>query len=65
MNKLVILLASGSALVAVASPAMAQDADPFTGARVGAIVGYDATTAGSSVDNDTTDSDDQSIDGLV
>ena len=65
MNKFVILLASGSALVAVASPAMAQDADPFTGARVGAIVGYDVTKAGSSVDNDTTDSDDQSIDGLL
>ena len=66
MNKFVILLASGSALVAVASPAMAQDAaDPFTGARVGAIVGYDKTKAGSSVDNDTTDSDDQSIDGLL
>ena len=65
MNKFVILLASGSALVAVASPAMAQDADPFTGARVGAIVGYDLTKAGSSVDNDITDSDDQSIDGVM
>ena len=69
MNKLVILLASGSApiamAIAVASPAMAQDADPFTGARVGAIVGYDVTKAGSSVDNDTTNSDDQSIDGVM
>ena len=65
MKKLIMILASGSALVAVASPAMAQDADPFTGARVGAIVGYDVTKAGSTVDNDTTDSDDQSIDGLL
>ena len=65
MNKFVTLLASGSALVAVASPAMAQNADPFTGARVGAIVGYDKTKAGSTVDNDTTKSDDQSIDGLL
>ncbi|MDP3677099.1 MAG: outer membrane beta-barrel protein [Novosphingobium sp.] len=66
MKKLIMILASGSALVAAASPAMAQDAaSTFTGARVGAILGYDATKAGSSVDNDTTDSDDQSIDGLV
>lgn len=66
MNKLVTILASGSVLVAAASPAMAQDAaDPFTGVRVGALVGYDVTKAGSSTDNDTTTSDDQSIDGVL
>jgi len=66
MNKLITILATGSALVAMASPAMAQDtASTFTGLRVGAILGYDVTKAGSSVDNDTTSSDDQSIDGLL
>ena len=66
MNKLITVLASGCALVAIASPAMAQDvASTFTGPRVAAIVGYDVTKAGSSVDNDTTSSDDQSIDGLL
>ena len=50
---------------AVASPALAQEAAPtFTGPRVEAILGYDHTGAGSSVDNDN-DRTDQSIDGLL
>jgi len=50
---------------AVASPALAQEAAPtFTGPRVEAILGYDHTGAGSSVDNDN-DRKDQSIDGLL
>ncbi|APL94427.1 membrane protein [Sphingobium sp. TA15] len=50
---------------AVSSPALAQDVNPtFTGPRVEAILGYDHTGAGSSVDNDN-DRDDQSIDGLL
>ncbi|AEG47955.1 putative outer membrane protein [Sphingobium chlorophenolicum L-1] len=50
---------------AVASPALAQEPNPtFTGPRVEAILGYDRTGAGSSVDNDN-DRDDQSIDGLL
>jgi outer membrane immunogenic protein len=49
----------------VASPALAQDTvSTFTGPRVEAIIGYDHTGAGSSVDNDN-DRDDQSIDGLL
>ncbi|MET0179266.1 MAG: outer membrane beta-barrel protein [Novosphingobium sp.] len=64
MKKLFVILASGSALAA--APALAQDSQStFTGPRVEAIVGYDVAQAGSSVDNDTTDSDDQSIDGLL
>ncbi|AMK22499.1 MULTISPECIES: outer membrane protein [unclassified Sphingobium] len=50
---------------AVASPALAQEAAPtFTGPRVEAILGYDHTGAGSSVDNDN-NRNDQSIDGLL
>ncbi|PJG49091.1 hypothetical protein CAF53_13300 [Sphingobium sp. LB126] len=50
---------------AVASPALAQEPNPtFTGPRVEAILGYDHTGAGSSVDNDN-NRDDQSIDGLL
>jgi outer membrane immunogenic protein len=59
---MVATLLAGSA---VASPALAQDAGTtFTGPRVEAILGYDHTGAGSSVDNDNGD-DDQSIDGLL
>ncbi|UZW53668.1 porin family protein [Sphingobium sp. JS3065] len=50
---------------AVANPALAQEPNStFTGPRVEAILGYDRTGAGSSVDNDN-DRDDQSIDGLL
>lgn len=66
MRNLLTILASGSALAAMASPALAQDGRvPFTGPRVEALVGYDVTKAGSSVDNDTTPSDDQSIEGAA
>jgi len=64
MKKFALILASGAAIVAV--PAFAQEVDStFTGPRVEAIIGYDVTQAGSSVDNDTTQSDDESIDGLL
>lgn len=60
-----IMVATLLAGATVASPALAQDAGPtFTGPRVEAILGYDHTGAGSSVDNDN-DRDDQSIDGLL
>ncbi|WP_176596062.1 MULTISPECIES: outer membrane protein [Sphingobium] len=50
---------------AVASPALAQEPNPtFTGPRVEAILGYDHSGAGSSVDNDN-NRNDQSIDGLL
>lgn len=64
MKKIALFLASGVAIAA--SPALAQEVDStFTGPRVEAIIGYDVTQAGSSVDNDTTQSDDESIDGLL
>lgn len=64
MKKIALFLASGAILAA--SPAFAQEVDStFTGPRVEGIIGYDVTKAGSSVDNDTTQSDDESIDGLL
>jgi outer membrane immunogenic protein len=63
MKKTLILVASGAALASV--PAMAQDRSTFTGPRVEAVVGYDVSKAGSSVDDDANVENDQSIDGFV
>ncbi|MBB3940935.1 outer membrane immunogenic protein [Novosphingobium fluoreni] len=64
MKKVLACLATGTALLSV--PAMAQTAEgSFTGPRVEAIVGYDITKAGSDVDDDFNDRNDQSIDGLL
>jgi len=64
MKKILVCLATGSALVSV--PALAQQADSsFTGPRVEAILGYDISKAGSTVDDDFNDDNDQSIDGLL
>lgn len=65
MRNYLAILAAGSALAT--SPAWAQPSTDavFTGPRVEAIVGYDTTRAGSSVDNDANDDDDQSSDGLL
>lgn len=64
MKKVLVCLATGTALFA--APAFAQSADDsFTGPRVEAILGYDITKAGSSVDDDFNDDNDQSIDGLL
>jgi len=65
MKKTVVMLAAAGSLVALAGPAMAQDAVPFSGLRVGVEAGYDRQRSGSTVDLDT-DSDDvkQSIDGI-
>lgn len=65
MKKTVALLA-GISLSAVAAPAFAQTSDgTFTGPRVEGIIGYDIATAGSSVDDDINQDNDQSIDGLM
>jgi outer membrane immunogenic protein len=63
MKKIAIVLALGASASAV--PALAQDNSAFTGPRVEAIIGYDITKAGSSVDNDINPDDDESIDGLL
>ena len=64
MRALPLILAAGSGM-ALAVPAQAQDRAPFTGARVEGILGYDITKAGSSVDNDASQNDDESIVGLL
>ena len=67
MRTLISSLSFGAiAAATLASPAMAQDSDPapFTGPRVGAILGYDATRPGSSEDSDIS-GDDQTADGLL
>lgn len=67
MKKMVGILAAGTAFVALASPAAAQNMQngDFTGPRVEAILGYDITQAGSTADNDANSADDQSMDGLL
>jgi outer membrane immunogenic protein len=60
-------LLSAVAAAAIATPALAQDQaadEPFTGPRVGAILGYDALQPGSSEDSDIR-GDNQTADGLV
>jgi outer membrane immunogenic protein len=66
MKYTIASLAAAASLVAIATPAMAQTASevPFTGARVGAEVGYDHIRTGSSEDVDTTRDLKQSIDGV-
>ena len=66
MNTKIASLAAAS-LMAFATPAMAQTAAevPFSGARVGAEVGYDHIRTGSSEDVDTTRDLKQSIDGVT
>ena len=65
MNKMIALIATGS-IAALATPAFAQDADsPFTGLRVQAVTGYDSLRAGSTVDDDGNDNNDQTADGLL
>lgn len=65
MNTTKYLLAAGS-LVAISTPAMAQTYDdPFTGFRLEALAGFDSTQAGSTVDDDADEDNDQSIEGLV
>ena len=64
MNKKLIALALGSSFIA--TPVMAQDIDDtFTGPRAGLLVGYDIAKAGSSIDDDANQDNDQSIDGLL
>lgn len=64
MKKFLAALAAGTMLSA--TPAIAQDARAtFTGPRVEAIVGWDTSRSGSSVDDETTRDLDQSVNGLL
>jgi len=58
-------LLAAVAAAAVAAPALAQTVnEPFTGPRVGAIIGYDALQPGSTEDSDIR-GDNQTADGLL
>lgn len=62
MRKLVLAALAATTL---ATPALAQDVGgPFTGPRVGAIVGWDGLRPGSTEDSDIR-GDDQSADGVL
>ena len=66
MKKILVCFAAGTAMASTV-PAMAQDVGPaasFSGPRVEALIGYDITKAGSSIDDDVSVDNDQSIDGL-
>lgn len=64
--KTTLTLLAGTAALALAAPAAAQDVtdNTFTGLWGGVIGGYDTTGSGSSTDNDAADDDDQSIEGV-
>lgn len=65
MKTATALLVAGS-IFAAATPAMAQDADSsFTGFRVEAVGGYDSVKAGSSVDDDTNEDNNELVDGFA
>ena len=65
MNTKTILLAAASFAV-LSTPAYAQSAeDNFTGFRLEGVGGYDTSRAGSSIDDDANEDNDQSIDGLI
>lgn len=64
MRKLVLTAASAAIAAGIAAPAFAQERAPFTGARVGAIAGYDGLRPGSTADSDIK-GDDQSASGLL
>lgn len=59
-------LLAAAVLGAIASPVAAQDVteNTFTGLWGGVVGGYDVSRAGSSVDDDTNEDNDQSIDGF-
>jgi outer membrane immunogenic protein len=64
MKKILATLAAGTA-IAAATPALAQDAQGFSGPRVEALVGYDHHRSGSTKDIDTDGDVDQSINGAT
>ena len=66
MKTIFAILAIGS-LAALAAPAAAQSTDDsnFSGLRVQGTTGYDSLTAGSSVDDDGVDNNDQSAEGII
>ena len=66
MKKALSLLVAGSAIaVTLPAAAQAQERPDFTGFRLEAVGGLDSSRAGSDVDNEVNEDDDQSIEGLA
>lgn len=65
MKKGLALFAAASGIAIIAAPAAAQEASPFTGPRVEAVVGYDIMRPGSTTDIDNADDLDQSIEDVT
>lgn len=65
MKKGFALILATTSAAAFSAPALAQDNEAFTGPRVEGLIGYDISKAGSDVDNDLNDEDNQSIDGFM
>ena len=65
MKKGIALILASASATALAVPAAAQDNSAFTGPRIEGIAGSDISKAGSDVDHEFNDEDDQSIDGLL
>lgn len=65
--KTTLAILAGTAAIALAAPAAAQDvnSNTFTGLWGGVIAGYDTSKAGSSNDDDANDNNDQSIEGVA
>src|ERR1700761_1097204 len=63
MRTLILTAAASAIALGVAAPAFAQDRDPFTGPRVGVLLGYDKLQPGSSQSSSIRD--DNSADGLT
>lgn len=65
MKKGIALIFASASATAMAVPAFAQDNSAFVGPRIEGIAGYDISRAGSDIDNELNDEDDESIDGLL
>src|SRR5687768_12425038 len=65
MTKGIALLLAAASAVALAVPAHAQEDRSFSGPWVAGVGGYDKTQAGSTVDDDVNEDNDQSAEGLV
>ena len=66
MNKGFALVLAASSMGAITVPAVAQgDESTFTGPRVEALIGYDSTRPGSTVDIDNQEDVDQSINDVA
>ncbi len=64
VNKHLALMCATS-LATLATPAIAQTNDGFTGPWVAGVAGLDINQAGSSVDDDVTEDRDQSVEGFM